>query len=130
MDAGYSIKQRGDVTVICLLRLVNLEEILGIIDVIATLGNREKRLWLLGDYVRLTPEEMSEIGNYGRDRIEGSSRVAYVAADDLTFGLTSIQVAYREARGFEDQIFRDEESALEWLGTQAAASRASGHLVD
>lgn len=122
MDPGYSIEERGDVTVIRLLRLVNLEEILEIIDVIATLSNREKRLWLLGDHVRLTPGEMSEIGNYGRDRIKGFSRVAYVAADDLTFGLTSIQSAYRRAGGFDDQVFRDEESALEWLGTEPAAT--------
>ncbi len=115
MDPGYSIEERGDVTVIRLLRHLSKPEILGIIDVIASLGRCEKRLWLLGDYVRLSPEEMSEIGDYGREHIEGPSRVGYVASDALTFGLTNIQAAYRSVGGFEDQLFRDEESALTWL---------------
>ena len=65
---------------------------------------------------------MSEIGNYGRDNIDGPSRVAYVAADDLTFGLTNIQAAYREVGGFEDQLFRDEESAMAWLLSEPIAA--------
>ncbi|MDJ0911749.1 MAG: hypothetical protein QNI99_21360 [Woeseiaceae bacterium] len=121
MDAGYSIEERGDVTVISLLRTLTKQEILGIIDVIASLGRREKRLWILGDHVRLTAEEMSEIGNYGREKIEGPSRVAYVAGDDLTFGLTNIQAAYRDVGGFEDQLFRDEASAMAWLNEQASS---------
>ncbi len=119
MDGGYSIEERGDVTVIRLLKALSKQEILGIIDVIASMGRREKRLWLLGDHVRLTAEEMSEIGNYGRDKIEGPSRVAYVASDDLTFGLTNIQAAYRRVGGFEDQLFRDEEAAMTWLGGES-----------
>ncbi len=115
MDPGYSIEERGDVTVISLLRSLTKQEILGIIDVIASFGRCEKRLWILGDHVRLTPEDMSEIGNYGREKIEGPGRVAYVAGDDLTFGLTNIQAAYRNVGGFEDQLFRDEVSAMAWL---------------
>ena len=66
---------------------------------------------------------MSEIGNYGRERIEGPSRVAYVAGDDLTFGLTNIQAAYRNVGGFEDQLFRDEASAMARLNGEADSSR-------
>lgn len=122
MDPGYSIEERGDVTVIRLRRSLNKQEILAIIDVIATLGPREKRLWLLGNHLRLTPEEMSEIGDYGREKIRGVSRVAYVADDDVTFGLTNIQAAYRNVGGFEDQLFRDEASALAWLSNDISVS--------
>ncbi len=121
MDPGYSIEDRGDVTLIRLHRTLRKQEILAIIDVIATMGKREKRLWLLGKHLRLTPEEMSEIGDYGREKIRGPSRVAYVADDDVTFGLTNIQAAYRNVGGFEDQLFRDEESALAWLSGDISA---------
>ncbi len=122
MDPGYSIEERGDVTVIRLRRVLSKQEILAIIDVIATMGTCDKRLWLLGNHLRLTPEEMSEIGDYGREQIQGISRVAYVADDDVTFGLTNIQAAYRTAGGFEDQLFRDEESALAWLNDETYES--------
>lgn len=115
MDPGYSIEELGDVMCIRLHRALSKPEILAIIDTIATMGKREKRLWLLGKHLRLTPDEMSEIGDYGREKIQGASRVAYVADDDVTFGLTNIQAAYRNVGGFQDQLFRDEESALAWL---------------
>ncbi len=121
MEPGYSIEEQGDVTLIRLRRVLSKQEILAIIDVLATMGKCEKRLWLLGKHLRLTPEEMSEIGDYGREKIQGISRVAYVADDDVTFGLTNIQAAYRKAGGFEDQLFRDEESALAWLSGDISA---------
>ncbi len=115
MNPGYEIEERDGVIVITLTRALSKTEICSIIDVIASLDNPTKRLWLLGSHVRLTPEEMSDIGEYGRETIEGPSKVAYVADDDLTFGLTNIQAAYRNVGGFEDQLFRDEASALAWL---------------
>ena len=118
MNPGYAIEERGDVMVITLTRSLSKAEIFSIIDAIAELGSPTKRLWLLGSHVRLTPEEMSDIGEYGREKIEGPSKVAYVADDDLTFGLTNIQAAYRNVGGFEDQLFRDEESALAWLAEE------------
>lgn len=115
MDPGYSIEEREGVMVIRLKRSLSKQEIFSVIDVIAESGSPAKRLWYLGNHVRLTPEDMSDIGAYGRDRISGPGRVAYVADDDVTFGLTNIQAAYRNAGGFEDQLFRDEQSALAWL---------------
>ncbi len=115
MRRGFSIEDRGDVTVIRFLRTVSKQEIFEIIDVIATRGQCNKRLWLLGEYLRLSAEEMAEIGEYGRTTIAGPGRVAYVADDDLTFGLTSIHAAYRKTGGYEDQLFRDEASAMAWL---------------
>ena len=115
MDPGYAIEQRDGVTVIRLERTLSKQEIFSIIDAIAALGSPKRRLWHLGNHVRLTPEDMSDIGAYGREKISGPSRVAYVAGDDVTFGLTNIQAAYRNVGGFEDQLFRDEESAVAWL---------------
>ena len=115
MDSGYAIEEQDGVMIIRLNRTLTKEEICSIIDAIAELGDTTRRLWHLGNFVRLTPEEMSDIGVYGREKIRGPSRVAYVADDDLTFGLTNIQAAYRDVGGFEDQLFRDEESAMTWL---------------
>ena len=123
MDPGYAIEERDGVMFIRLHRTLTKQEICSIIDAIAELGSPTRRLWHLGSHVRLTPEEMSDIGAYGREKISGPSRVAYVADDDLTVGLTNIQAAYRDVGGFEDRLFRDEESAIAWLN---GGNRSSG----
>lgn len=112
---GYSIEERGDVTVVRLHRVMSQIEIFSMIDAVAALGNPRKRLWLLGENLRLSAEEMAQIGAYARSQVIGPARVAYVTDDNVTLGLANIHSVYRDDQGYEYQLFREEAEALAWL---------------
>ena len=45
------------------------------------------------------------------------TRRAYVASIDLHFGLSRMAQSYAEIKGIEVEVFRDRDSALEWLAS-------------
>ena len=45
------------------------------------------------------------------------TRRAYVAPIDLHFGLSRMAQSYAEIKGIEVEVFRDRDSALEWLAS-------------
>jgi hypothetical protein len=66
------------------------------------------------DEIRLVAEFL---GPYA-ERIGG--RCAVVAAKDVHFGLSRMGSVYTDGVGVKAEVFRDTESALEWLGATAA----------
>lgn len=120
-DDGYSVDERGDIIVMRLLRPMTQAEVFSMIDALAALEKPRKRMWLLGENLRLTAEEMVQIGAYARRQVTGPARVAYVTDDDVTLGLTNIHAVYRDDSGYEYQLFRDEAEAMEWLADEARA---------
>ena len=120
-DDGYSVEERGDIIVMRLLRPMTQTEVFSMIDALAALEKPRKRMWLLGENIRLTAEEMLQIGAYARCQVTGPARVAYVTDDDVTLGLTNIHAVYRDDSGYEYQLFRDEAEAMEWLADEARA---------
>lgn len=64
-----------------------------------------------------SPDEIRDtgeaLGPYA-DRIGG--RVAVIATEGLLFGLSRMGSVYTSGVGVDAQIFKDEASALEWLG--------------
>ena len=47
-------------------------------------------------------------------------RMAFVASEDLEFGLLRMWEIFREGEGVQTSVFRDREAALEWLTGDAA----------
>ncbi len=95
-------------------------EVIAMIGAVAMLENPTRRLWLLGNHMRRTAEEMVEVGEYAGRKVKGAARVAYVMDDDATFGLANIHAVYREDDSYAYQLFRDETEAMAWLAGETS----------
>ena len=115
MDERYSIEQAGGITTIRLRRRLSLEEMLAVVDEVAARDISSRRLWDLTRNLKFTGEEMRAIAARGRERWPGAARVAYLAADDLSFGLLRMFEVFREQDNYETRVFRDEAEARQWL---------------
>ncbi len=119
-DAGYAVEQRDDLMIVRIVRALDLEEAIRVVEEFSTRELPEKRLWVFGGYVKLrSPEALRELGNLARTKHQQPGRVAYVVDGEIDFGLTNVLASSRHLGGLEYKIFRDEESALEWLETDS-----------
>ncbi len=115
-DSGYTVEQNDDLMIVRIVRELDAQEAMQVIEEFSTRDLPEKRLWVFGGYVKLrSPEALRELGNLARAKHQQPGRVAYVVDGDIDFGLTNVLASSRHLSGFEYRIFRDEESALIWL---------------
>ena len=91
MSEDYSIERGDGVTTIRLRRNLQLEEILRVVDEVAKVDQCNRRLWDLTECFDFTPQEIERIAERGRINWPDPSRVAYVANDDLAFGVTVVE---------------------------------------
>ncbi|MEP5837473.1 MAG: hypothetical protein ABJ322_07125 [Marinobacter sp.] len=112
---GYSISDSGDVTIIRLHRDFELPELLAMIDDVAQTTSGDHRIWDLGDYFSFTGEQIRQIADYGKNAVRGPCKIAYVAPNDLTFGLLRMYEVYRSEDGVQAKVFRTEADATDWL---------------
>ena len=77
------------------------------------LGN--KRLWDISQCFNFSSKELRKIAKYGKGKWLPPSKVAYIASNDLAFGLLRMFDVYREEDGYETKIFRSEPEGLAWL---------------
>ena len=114
-ENDFVIETSEGITAIRVGRLLNLSEYLELVDVVAESGPERRRLWELTDCFALEPEEIEMIASRGRVHWTAAARVAYVAADDVSFGLLRMFEVYREQDDYQTKVFREEKSALAWL---------------
>jgi len=115
MSTDFTFERNGDITKIRLHRQLTLDEILNVVDEIAQSDISNRRLWDLTDYFNFESDEIAKIAERGRTHWPSSSRVAYIAADPLSFGLLRMFEVYREQENYETRVFREEQDALKWL---------------
>ena len=113
MDDGYVIEQQENYLIIRLLRVLQYDEVIAMLDRVVACDRCGLRLWHLGTYNQFSPDELTAIGDYARGLRPRPTRVAYVVDNDVSHGLTNIHAVYRDPEDY--QIFRDEEEALAWL---------------
>ena len=115
-NPGYTVEQRDDLMIVRINRDLDLKQAIAVIEDFAARDLPAKRLWVFGGFVKLrSPEALRELGNLARVKHQQPGRIAYVVESDVDFGLTNVLAASRHMSGFEYGIFRDEDSALEWL---------------
>ena len=85
------------------------------IDEVAKLDDGHRRLWDLTKGFSVTSNDIRQIAEYGKQVWPHPSKVAYVASDDLAFGLLRMFEAYREGDGYQTRIFRTEDEAITWF---------------
>ena len=118
MNSGYSIEHSDGVTTIRLSRNLELDDIFEVIDEVAAKDQCNRRLWDLTAGFDFTNQQIEEIANRGKLRWPNASRVAYVASNDLAFGLLRMFEVFREQDHYKTGVFRDEQEALRWLKTE------------
>ncbi len=115
MNDAYTITTSDDLTIVRLLRDLNLDEMLELLDVVAARCPGNRRLWDLSKHLKLANEDIRLVAERGKRAWRGPARVALLATDDLSFGLLRVFEAFRSSDGYEIRVFRDEEAALAWL---------------
>ena len=120
-NTGYTVEQRDDLMIVRIVRALDLQEAIAVVEEFSTRELPPKRLWVFGGFVKLrSPEALRELGNLARQKHQQPGRVAYVVESDIDFGLTNVLATSRHMSGFEYKIFRDEESAIDWLKERIA----------
>ena len=73
------------------------------------------RLWVFAKGTNISTGELKGLIALSDGRQRKPSKAAFVATDDLTFGLARMQASYREGERLSSRVFRDEAEALAWL---------------
>ena len=108
------VDERG-VTIIRLHRQVSIDRFVEIVQTLVDEGVSSRRLWNLGSYFDFTAPELRGIAAMGKSLPPYRGVSAYVASEDLHFGLVRMFEALREQEGYQTRAFRNEEEAMEWL---------------
>ena len=115
MSSNFVVEQQDGITTIRLQRLLTVEDFLLMIDDVARAGVGDRRLWDTTRNFNFSAEEIRQIAAHAKSALPDAVCVAFVAADDLTFGQVRMFEAFRDERGFRTRAFRDEQKAREWL---------------
>jgi hypothetical protein len=101
-----------------------LEDVLEVIEETDWNGGT-RFLWDLRD-LRKGPDSSAEV-RQAADLVDRSrelwagSRAAIVVARELDFGIARMFQAFAEGIGVEYRVFRDADSAMDWLGSSSAS---------
>ena len=115
MSSNFVIEQQDGVTTIRLLRLMDVDQFLVMLEEIAKQEIGDRRLWDATRNFNFSAEEIRQIAVHVRAIFPRAERVAFVAADDLTFGQIRMFEAFRDPDDFPTRVFRDEPTARAWL---------------
>ena len=115
MSRNYSIENADGVTTIRLQRSLTLDEMFEMMQHVAHTDECNRRLWDVTEKFSFTSEEIKKIADRGRILWPSASRVAFLAVDNLSFGLLRMLEVFREQETYETRVFRDEQAALKWL---------------
>ncbi len=118
MSKDFIVEQQDGVTTIRLLRRVNVEQFIAMLEDIASHEIEDRRLWDATRNFNFSSEEIRQIAVRVRAIFPDAVRVAFVAADDLTFGQIRMFEAFRDPTDFPTKVFRDEPAARSWLLAQ------------
>lgn len=122
MPENHTIKHANGVTTIRLTRKLSLDDVLQVLDEVARTETSNRRLWDVTGQVDLSTQELKQIAARARALWPGAARVAYVAADPLSFGLLRMFEVFQEQSEVSQQqeeystkVFREPGAARAWL---------------
>lgn len=118
MTKIYSIIQHDDITEISYSSPPKAQDLMDATLEHAAKGVSRKRLWDMSCGYNVSTEELQQIAATGRAvEMPDKSKVAILAPDDLSFGITRIYSVFRKDPRSEHQVFRDRDEAIAWLNT-------------
>ena len=116
MSKIYSLETKDGITTIRFSRTPKMDDLSEIIDYLSKNDLYERRLWDLNPHgLNLSPDQLQQIALYGKLKFLKPSKLAIVASQDLTFGLSRFFEIYREEELVSINVFRTEPEARKWL---------------
>ena len=107
MSLVFSTETSGELVIIRLGDNVTADEVIEALDEIASATQRFRcRLWDVASGIRFSSSQIREIADHGK-KWSGPAKVAYLARDDLSFGLLRMFEGYSERGQFETRVFRE-----------------------
>lgn len=119
MTMAYTITHNEGITKIKFLVKPSFGQTKSIIDEIVEKYPYEKRLWDLSEVdFDFTITEIRMIAEYGKVKFTKPNKLAIYAVKDLAFGeMRQFEVYREEENKVTPRVFRDEQSAIEWLNS-------------
>ena len=112
----HSIEIKDGITHVSFHGTPDLQDFFDAVDEVLQHGHVRLRLWDLANGMELPTEKIRKLAEYAKLRFSAvHAKVAIVAPDDLSFGLTRVYDVYREDSNVEQMIFRNKEQAISWL---------------
>ena len=116
MNKIFTIIQHDDITEVKYSSPPGLQDLLDATFEHANSEVKQKRLWDMSCGYNVSIEDLQQIAQAGRKiDMPEHSKVAIVAPDDLSFGLTRVYSVHRKDPRSKHQVFRNREDALNWL---------------
>ena len=116
MNRIYSIETSQGITTVRFSAAPGVEALKNAIDDLTDYHQSVLRLWDFSDSgLSLSNSQLEKLAEYGKRRFTMPSRVAIVAPEDFTFGLSRIYEVYREEGKLQLKVFRTELEARHWL---------------
>lgn len=119
MAKNYSVDITGQITTVRFSRAPGVDDVRAALDEVFERSPSRLRLWDLTCGVDLPPEQVRELAEHGKSLTSPVAKVAVVATEDLTYGLSRMYGIFREEEHVEFRVFRTEQEARAWLGEHA-----------
>ncbi len=116
MTKIFSIIQHEDITEVSFSSPPEMADLLEATIAHATTEVSRKRLWDMSCGYNVSTDELQQIAKRGRVvEMPVNSKVAIVAPDDLSFGITRVYSALRQDPRSQHQTFRSRDKTIAWL---------------
>ena len=118
MSAQITITIKEDMAIIKVVGRAGLQDILDANEQLTHEGKYiyPRRFWDLREcLLDLSAAEVETIANSSDQYEQSSSKVAILATNDLTFGLSRMFQVFRQSKYINMAVFRDEGKAIRWL---------------
>ena len=119
-DASYVISRENGIVRIDFRRSPNREEVLNLAEELNAIEDASLRLYVIVDAnILLSTAEVKEGAEYAKSLDRQPDRIAVVAPNDISHGISRLFKVFRESPETELQVFRTLEEARAWLGAGA-----------
>ena len=121
-DASYVISRENGIVRIDFRRSPNREEVLHLALELNAIEDATRRLYVIVDAdILLSTAEVKEGAEYAKSLDRQPDRIAVVAPNDISHGISRIFKVFRESPETEMEVFRTLEEARAWLGAGKTA---------
>ena len=121
MSKDYSIEVIGGTTITRFSKVPGFSDFVSAIQDVVKIDKHGRRLWDLScgvDFKDATSDKVQKLAEIGKNALSGPGKAAIVAPEDFTFGIARMHGIYRKNEGYEIEVFRTEQEALDWLKKQ------------
>lgn len=115
MDQAFEVEIADGITWVRFSRKPVIAEIVAALEEVARRDGPTDRIWDFTPGIDLGGNMLRQVSEHSRRILPMAARVAFVAPDALSFGLSRAYTVYREQGDLDLQVFGTVDEALAWL---------------